>query len=1004
MAGVSIGSELLDGALADSVHDFKIPNVITKNKDGVTLGDVFLTLPDKPTGAYSAKSEHDMLHKIFGKDPKKNPIRELIEDIEKEKAKGNDKVLRLTVNGLAKFDYTVNYLSHVGENGIINDMRSIKDKVSLRDYDTFFNLKGSPLNIVIDAQSIGMKKLFSFAKKDEGSNLVINSIINREVVNDPASKIYDVSKFLKKDGLTYNVLREDNTENIKYTSFDTPDNPLLRNKFYSTLDLTLSPLLNTNNKGLPRITLDILNKQKELIYQTGNPHLDNAISSCWNLIKKWFGSKTDKHIRSSSFFQCKRSGDWLQALSCIDIDRPYLNDTDNSRVAINNLKLVTLDQILLWYSLIIGIDVIFTCTMPAKPEEDAADAGEPEDSNDGIDDDELAAGPGKPKKILLYFTRSTPEPPEAKLARYKAMAKANAAIDYKAKINKYNSLIQEVVNDIEAEIDGVFHKVMSEIGKAKSLVKGITTGTKELLQLNWKLTALDYKELDEPVKPAKRDEEKIEKLSQYISECSSIDLIVNSVKTKDDIVFNSKAYEINEEYLKLIDPFFDLSAMKSRGGESAEIRCAKSCSHLKFRLPDVYIRNLVAMLKGIRDLIKEKWPKIAMDKFALVKIIALLEVDNMDSISDIIVGYLKKKNTSTEIQAAQKDRLTDEDARSKAEDEDTSDTDPVETKYIEEIKGKIEKDTVDLKADYTDEKEFEFEYIEEVVRVLRSRIVTKKVLVQKVAPVVPVVPKIKRAMTSGTEDLDVKEYAQILLSLLGVRVQAGGGSPSKDKSVYAYALFLIYLNSLIDSLNGYEMMNGTDYIYFDAVARIVLSAIQVTKTDHLSLLDTVYIEMLDTEWIDEFSSLESKDFKECVQVAAQNLALQSLNLRSGPMPYDTYKGSKKILEDIRFDSEFKKITATLKGKSFYDRKLYVISRIESYIKSSSMPTSTPPMPVYPIVLKRRNPLQDHQLPYINEAYNPRPLKIRGGKTRSMKKKRKNGSPRRKTLRKTRRHR
>jgi hypothetical protein len=33
-------------------------------------------------------------------------------------------------------------------------MRSIKDKVSLQDYDTFFNLKGSPLNIVIDAQEL----------------------------------------------------------------------------------------------------------------------------------------------------------------------------------------------------------------------------------------------------------------------------------------------------------------------------------------------------------------------------------------------------------------------------------------------------------------------------------------------------------------------------------------------------------------------------------------------------------------------------------------------------------------------------------------------------------------------------------------------------------------------------------------------------------------------------------------------------------------------------------
>jgi hypothetical protein len=262
-------------------------------------------------------------------------------------------------------------------------------------------------------------------------------------------------------------------------------------------------------------------------------------------------------------------------------------------------------------------------------------------------------------------------------------------------------------------------------------------------------------------------------------------------------------------------------------------------------------------------------------------------------------------------------------------------------------------------------------------------------------------PKIKRAITSGTEDFDVTEYAKILLSLFEGR--RGGGSHSKDITEYAYILFLIYLNSLITSLNGYEMMNGTDYIYFDAVARIVISAIQVTKTDHLSLLDTVYIEMLDTEWIDDFSSIENNDFKECVQIAAHNLGLQSLNLRSGPMPYDTYKGSKKIFEDIRFDSEFKKITATLKGKSFYDRKLYLISRLETYIQSSSPQSPTPiSSTAVPIILRQASQspssIEPSKEPLAGLAYG-------GSKTRGIKrKKRKNGSPRRKTLRKTRKHR
>ena len=90
MAHVDIGKELLDGALADSVHDFKIPAVITKNKDGVTLGDVLLTLPNKLLGTYTAKSEHDMLRKIFKTDEKKNPIVELIGKIDNEKKDRNE--------------------------------------------------------------------------------------------------------------------------------------------------------------------------------------------------------------------------------------------------------------------------------------------------------------------------------------------------------------------------------------------------------------------------------------------------------------------------------------------------------------------------------------------------------------------------------------------------------------------------------------------------------------------------------------------------------------------------------------------------------------------------------------------------------------------------------------------------------------------------------------------------------------------------------------------------
>lgn len=958
---VDIGQELLEGACADSVHDFKIPKVVKMNAEGVTLGDVLLTLPSNSIGR--ARTEHEMLQTLLNTETGVNPIRDIIGKIMIAKGKKDD--FRLDIQGLEKFSYSINCLSQ-GED---NDMRSIKDKVSLQDYDTFFNLKGSPLNIVIDAQSIGIKKLFSFAKNVEKRPFVVNSVINREVINDPASKIYDVTKFQAGTNVIYNIIRENNNENIKYTSFDSPDNKLLRNKFYSKLDLTLSPLLNVKNGGLPRITLDIINKEKELLYQTGNPHLDNAISSCWNLIKKWFKSSTDKHIRCSTFFQCKRSGDWLQALSCIDIDRPYVNDITNAPVPINNLKLVTLDQILLWYSLFIGIDVIFTCTLPA---DGSSEIEEPEDSNEG--DDELQAVPGKPKKILMYFTRSSPEDPKAKLARYKNIAREKATIDYNAKIQAYNLIVQSVVNDIEVEINTTYEGIIENIKVAKSLTTSIMSDTKKLLQLNWKLTALDYKELVDPVKPGNIDTATIEELSLYISQCSSIDLVTQKGLTKDDMVCNSKAYEINEEYLKLINPFVVLETRS--GHESPEIRCAKSCSHLKFRLPNVYIQKLAEQLEGIRSLIKAKLPKINVDGYVIVKIISLLRVDNMDSISDIIVGYLKEKNTVEQIKAVQKEPLSDEAAAAAPADADDPKMDAIENAAIDKEKKEIQdtyKEIVNTGAVVALNKE-----VYQIV--LRSGKIAGAFRSTGASGATGAVvkPKIKRAMTSG--NLEVSEYALILLSLLGK--QEGGGQPSKDKSECAYILFLFYLNCLIDSMNGYEMMRGSDYIYYDALARLVISGIKVHNSDYSELLDLVYIDLIDAD----ISTIKNKDFKECVQLAAHNVALQSIGKRRGDIPY-IGSGYRNMVKHINHDIEFEKITSLVKEMPFQERKLYIISILQDYIHTL-MPSAKLAVQV------KAEPIYEYAM-------------TRGGgvKTRAMKRrKRKNGSPRRKTLRKTRRNR
>ena len=239
--GDYIESELMNGACADSVHDFKIPRLKTQSSETVNLSDVLITLPGDHSKLEKARSESDMLKKLL-KRSEENPIHGIIDDI---KGKPNKTLNLDTIQGLKEYNYTARVLSDsTGECNI----RNIYNKVTLKEYDNFFNLKGAPLNIVVDAQTIGINKLFGYAEKG-GPNMTINNIINREVINDPASKTYDVSKFNNTNAsVVYKIIRDNSQKNIIYSSYDRKDDELYRNKFFSELNLQLSPLINIEKK------------------------------------------------------------------------------------------------------------------------------------------------------------------------------------------------------------------------------------------------------------------------------------------------------------------------------------------------------------------------------------------------------------------------------------------------------------------------------------------------------------------------------------------------------------------------------------------------------------------------------------------------------------------------------------------------------------------------------------------------------------------------------------
>jgi len=1087
-----IMGQLLRGACADSVHDFKIPRVATRTKtDTVCLGDVLEELPDEAKGGFvRADTEHEMLRRIF-KTPAgiDNPIRHLIGEI----PAGANSIVK-EINGIEKYTYTIKILKKEG----VYNMRNISNKVSLKDYSEFFGLRGINLNLVIDAQSIGLKKLFSRALRNEdGTGLDVRSIISREVINDPATKIYD--GFEKGDNLaSFFILLDNYTSNIKYSSYDVPDDNMYRSKFFSKLDLTLSKLENYAANKLPRITLDITNKKHGLVYKTGNPHIDNSISSCWALIKKWFDSKSDKHIRCSTFFQCKRSGDWLQALSCLDNGRPYKLDKGGLEGEIfpNDKKLVTLDQILLWYSLFIGIDVIFTCTIPAEGQGDAYIS-----ENEDIDEDEdvFSEDPGntKPQKILLYFTRSEPETPKDKLARYKVMALDKSKKEYNLYIAEYNVMFRSIVNEILTEIVDTFQSIIKIIEEASSFVKTISSNTETIIRLFWKLTSLDYNELIFPEAPDNIEAVgEIEILEKYLSECSIIDAVWGKIRSKEDILIHSNAYTVNEYYMKILNPFIvDRTAgggggSRSRGDLSFKYACLKSCEYLKFRLPQGYKNEMLSYLRMILDEVEIKWPSMFLHDttYAIHYYIECLSTEPPpDMIADLVVKYLKEKSTSEKIDILEKNKdITDDIIEASVEDLDTTDKEGKKAREQSEINeftvlknnhddseialvttssedtmGKTERDFQEetAKLSALKERAKTGEYIktlkgliiqkEEAIERLQKKINTREIYNRRMEirerkltvskyiekqkkdedvaikllrdvkedfvennpgkepPVLiqlPAAPeaKIYTAIVNGY--FDTSEGCRQLMELM--EVQKGGGSYEFTRDGYAYIIFINYLDKLIECLNGYDIMGQSDYIFFEALARIVIASIKVNHSNYLLLLDTVFIEIPDDSWVDDFEYINNKDFKDCVRVAAYNVALQSVGLRRGPHPYDTYKGARdtKIFENVNFKLEFDTITRSVKNTPFSKRKLHIISILENFVHTmvepkSSLEKTMNSSAVARILKHMPRGVVDYKKAYTNEPYLE---SVKGGyKTRGLRRKRRNGSPRRKTLRKTR---
>jgi hypothetical protein len=313
---------------------------------------------------------------------------------------------------------------------------------------------------------------------------------------------------------------------------------------------------------------------------------------CWYLIKSCF--KTDR-LKASVHFQSKRSGDWLQALSCLDRSRNYGNPlTGKINHIEGEITLVTHDLIFLAYALFIGIDVIFT---------------------------HFSEG----EHSLLYFRNDNHPNRELKGdrdTRIKEEAKSYIGAPLEAHvafINTYDTWIKEVI-EAQTKIIG------DTIKKPNSSKKA------DYFKQLWRLLSLEYKSFDETRKELEGLKDKLKDENdttsdKYLRTCERIlsyksILDIRSLENEKDVkkIFKQRMNSsANDPFYKyMISP--TTSMRGTRGGANISELAIQMVEAFRSRLSSQLFKQFVDTCVEWQKLYKD-------DEFIIHTIVELVKDD-----------------------------------------------------------------------------------------------------------------------------------------------------------------------------------------------------------------------------------------------------------------------------------------------------------------------------------------------------------------------------------------
>ena len=922
---------LIHGACADSAHDFGHSALgfnKTRSPDKPGLYHLIQGLPNTeriPSDLPGVRdrdgvhNEDEMLGEMF-------PI--VYKDMGSFIQGLRDELLRnidiKTING------TEGYQIKVLHKDRDSNIKNIWNKLTDDDYIEFFN-KDPDINLLFDAGCIDIMGLLKCATRGSTMQQInFNRIVNREVINDPAPKTYsDARGKLNNESLmTFAILFDAQKGAITYEHFnhtkEINNTPLQRDKFYSNLDFRISDLKSTKG-GLPSIDITVLQNNGERVYENNDPHTNNRIAMCVKRIIDFLKTNKKNHIAASAHFQCKRSGDWLQAISCLDLKREYTSaiEIDGGEIQLlpgNKIIIVTHDRILLWYALFLGIDVLFTYK-PGLATTEITEENEIEKISES-------------ERVLVYFSnvRNSLRPEQIQ-ERNIEFAKSN--IKQVDKINELVSLYNKAIVEIKK-------KRISAIGSFYGIIQGFAS--EDIIQ---------QPPLKKPKIPAYAPPEfrNITLLLQEYIRFTSIDYIDIDIspllRMKSEFeskLDNKKALQFLSIYNSFSSRFISLGIDISQAAPSLDgmISIIETSNNAYKNDPLFSDTPILYQPSGIRETRKDSnldpnIAIIALATFLCERLDAQMTHQLIEQLQFIKnrINLFKLKITSLDIFLPKllmnaKQNLGKVELPSKQ----------AIAEYIDAVKSEFPKEG-DKNIGYTETTTvFEAtrigEEVSEELDILKGSSGQDLALIPEIVEsgIIPPIRKIVNTIFSFSKTFhsivgSLSKTLQRFMQSGGVREESGTTDGQKEDNLYAYFLVMAYIYQNFSNLTGTDPYDF-DFIYYETLSILLISTLDVVKNDWKALVNILYVDYSDGIWGNMFE--ETADYelfdRNMIEVAYAN-ANQAINSIKTELIQLKYNDQRDYIDKIQ--TNYYMISQKLKGFSYERRMQYIVGKLREAI-------------------------------------------------------------------------